>query len=461
MRGGPFIPWIVAFIAINAASPLQNGDNVLARWATLVSMAEDESYSIDNYVSVTADWARTPDGRHFSNKPPGPMLLGFPVFWLFDNWMTIPAADRAERDELRVRYRDAGLLLLSLLLQVLPFAVLSALTLGHLREQRVSQQGLRIAALALLFGNTAAVFMNSYFGHAMAAVGTLGICLALLQNRMGLVGFWFGIALLCDFGAAMFALPLFAVCIVRSASRWRALAAIGLGGLLPAALWCHYHITNFGSPFVIADKYVNPMFVNRADSSYHLWGIISMPPMWDVVYQLLFGEISGIAWTQPWLLLLIFSLPWVLVRMRREGNRRYPDAATLTAVAIPGLVLLILANASFGGWHNGGTPGPRYLCSLFPMFAVLLGSCFDSMGRWLQRAHWLLVGVMCFYFALVYSTSLFTGLQHLWPLYWSTAIMSPKGDSAARLVMILSAFALAALWDALATPRTPLETDPA
>jgi hypothetical protein len=78
--GASFTPWIVIFVAINLACPLRNGVNVYSRWATLASMAEDRSYAIDNYVSVTADWSRTPDGRYYSNKPPGPMLAGFPLF---------------------------------------------------------------------------------------------------------------------------------------------------------------------------------------------------------------------------------------------------------------------------------------------------------------------------------------------------------------------------------------------
>ena len=439
--------WIFLFLVLNTAFTHGNYDNTLARYATMASLSEDNSYQIDKYVGPTSDWGRTPDGHYYSNKPPGPMLLGFPLFWVLDKWLTYPATDRAERDRIRQKSRDEVLRLLSLLFQVIPFAFLTWLTLGHLKKLGVSARAAQITALALLFGNTSAVFMNSYFGHGMAALGILGATLALLKKRPVLIGLGFGLALLCDFGTALLALPLFAAAWLSGEAKGpKTLGWIVLGGVLPGLLWCQYHITCFGSPFIVADKFVNPIFINKNHGD-NLWGILALPPNYDVLGKLLFGNVSGILWTQPWLLFLCLVLPAVMVKANREKWATEPEIKSLTLFAVPGLCFLLLMNASFGGWHNGGTPGPRYLCSVFPAFAVLLGLCYDRLKPAFQMTAWALLFTSLVYFILVISTTLYTNTFPLWPFYFKFALVTPTGRTIARLVITTLGFLTALYWE--------------
>ena len=102
----------------------------------------------------TNDWARTSDGHYYSNKAPGPMLLGWPVFALVDAAVTRGIPDASERDlRRRARLPDYNIVL-CLILQILPMAGVTAWALRWLSVHHVEPQALHFSALAMLFGQT-------------------------------------------------------------------------------------------------------------------------------------------------------------------------------------------------------------------------------------------------------------------------------------------------------------------
>ncbi len=447
----PCSPWIAIFLAANLVIHPDYGTNPESRFAALCAMVEDHSFRIDHYKDLTIDWARTPDGHYYSNKAPGPMLLGFPVFWVMDKVWTAGAAGvepqarppqraqrtqsprrndlvaertaslQAARDGARIAHAGTSLAVLSLLFQALPFALLVALAAEWLEGVGASPGAIHLACAAMLFGNTASLFMNTYFGHGMAAVCVLALCLCLIKRWYVWAGLAYGWALLADYSSAVL-LPGFLAAALTGAppgGRLRALWKIGLGGLLPGVLWVWYHVACFGGPFTLPGKYQNPMFVDAAHD--RILGLFSLAPNPVVAARLLGGFDRGILWSQPWLLVVvILCLVWGICLTRRTQYNRglggdpvfWPAAAgQLLLFLLPGLLLLLWMNASFGKWEGGATPGPRYMCSVFPAFGLLGGLLFDKMFVWMRR---LLVGGVVF--AVVF-----------WILAFSTQILVPEG----------------------------------
>ncbi len=123
VAANPAGDWVLLFLAIQCAVNLEGFTNTHSRWATLAAMTEDHSFRIDQYHQHTIDWAQTPDRHFYSNKAPGPALLGYPLFLLMDKISTRGAKNREERDQRRVEDRNV-VLLVSLVVPILLFILL-------------------------------------------------------------------------------------------------------------------------------------------------------------------------------------------------------------------------------------------------------------------------------------------------------------------------------------------------
>jgi len=421
--------WLGLFLLLCLFCELDGGVNEGSRHATLMAMSEDHSFQIDPYVKHTMDWSRTPDGSYFSNKAPGPVLLGFPLFWAFDSVETDGIADRNTRDKIRHDLKRPNFFLLTLLLQIIPFMFLSVYGLGYLADKGVSLGALHLAAMAMVIGNTSILFMNTYFGHALTAVFVLALCLALLKEHFFAVGLFYGWALLSDYSSAMLLLPLvFAVLIWPSQmGRVKRLAYCFLGGILPGGLWIFYHTVCFGGAFNIANKFQNPQFVDVANSTHNLWGILTLPSV-SIIIELLVGPTRGILFTQPWVLVLLVALPVAL-----KKSRLSPTTKALTYFLVPSLFLLILMNASFGGWHGGGTPGPRYLSAIFPALALLLGLIYDDLSPLAKTLAWTTVTYAVLFTIVGFSVYFRPAVVPLWSYYIGTFSSALWKTTALRL----------------------------
>lgn len=395
---------MLIFLLANTLINLDYGTNPESRFAALCAMVEDKSFRIDHYKDLTIDWSQTPDGHYYSNKAPGPVLVAYPVFWVLDKWITAGQADRAARGEARLAHRVLSLKVLSLLFQALPFAILVMGALYWLQSLGASRAALHVSCVAMLFGNTAALFMNTYFGHAMAAACVLSVCLFLIQRRYLCCGLAYGFALLADYGSALLLPGFLAAVLVAAPSKKRieALALVCAGGLLPGLLWILYHVSCFGTPFTLPARYQNPIFIDA--SRHEVLGLFRLVPDPRVLAQLLFGFQRGILWSQPWLLIVLvagFFRPGAFVR---DSERVAGPARLLLVFLLPGMVLLLLMNASFGEWQGGSTPGPRYICAVFPAFGLLAGLVYDGLSRTMRQVTNTAVAVSTLLWMVVYST---------------------------------------------------------
>lgn len=417
------------FVQLFFAMPV--GTNPASRWVALCALSEDATFQIDAYQDQTIDWSRGPDGHYYSNKAPGPLLLGYPVFKALDLWQTRGVSDRAARDRIRYEMRGPNLRILSFLFQVVPFLLLAFLWWRKWREWGVSERAREMGLIALLMGTTATVFLNSYFGHGMTAIFLLALAYALVSASAFWAAFFFGMALLCEYSVALLLLPLlvfWARSFLHSSAKVRWLAVFLGGALVPGVLWCGYHFCCFGGIFRIANQFQNPLFVDFAPGKTLFWGILSLPDP-HIAWRLFFGPDRGLFWTQPWVVALVVL--WVSGPPPFKGPGRWESVAGLVA-----FTLFFILNAAFNGWHGGSTPGPRYLAPILPLLAFALVFTWDqstALARGFLSGS-LLVSVG--YQILFLSTyGLPPQEDPIWQFYWKALWGDQGGTTALRLAL--------------------------
>jgi hypothetical protein len=435
--------WFVLFLFVNLAFDLGGGTSASSRYATLAAMAEDHSFKINPYVEWTGDWARTPDGNFYSNKAPGPMLIGFPLYWVLDKVVTTGKPNREARDLARKKYKFTILKIMSFLLQVLPFFWLAAALTVWLRQENVSPGARHLSALLMLFGSTASLFLNSYFGHGMTAVFLLAMAYAWVRRRAFLVGLAFGAAVLCDYTTVLLAVPL--IWILREERHrlsWGDFSLVGLGGLLPFIAFVGYHIACFGGPFTTAMNFLNPEFIDVPGGALH--GIFHWLPNPRVMIELLFGGSRGLLWTNPWVWPLAVAMLLLWRRHTPWADANSASRTSLGNLAFGGLLALWLLNSAFGGWYGGHTVGPRYLAAVLPLFGPVLALAYDRMTSGTRALCWL--GVLA---AVLLNILIFLSNEvpspgiALWPYYFEKLFLGPSLTALLRSALLVLAGAVA------------------
>ena len=418
------------FLGLNIILDMWGDTNTRSRLALLAALKEDHSFKIDPYKTWTIDWAQTPDGHIFSNKAPGPAFLALPLYFVLDSALTWGIESRQERDEIRTRNAEAISQVLSIIFQVFGFIALYFWALKSELLRSLSLQATAFFSLAFYLGTTATLFMNTFFGHGLAAILATGLLLALLEGRWQLAGLLFGWGVLTDYGSALL-LPgaMYLLWDAGPHKRTRRIKSFLLGGVLPGVFWIYYHTVCFGSPFILPNRFQNPEFV--VPSQEALWGIFASYPRPEALFQLLFGNIRGILFTQPWLLGVLILSPFAL--RRQLVNSTMAKAIGFSSV---GLILLLIMNASFINWHAGGSPGPRYLCAIFPIFAMTGAKLMDALPR-IRSVLWIGLGVSLVFGSLVFASHRLQNPEDMaiWRFYFSEVFLSGARMPIARFAL--------------------------
>lgn len=404
---------LTVFLLANVFIVHGGGGNPWSRVATMISMKEDASFRIDKYISKTSDWAQTPEGSYYSNKAPGPMLLGFPVFLFIDKILTRGQSTPEMRNNVRLDRGNWYSHFLSLFLQCLPAVLIALFALKILGERRVSFEARLIFLLGYLFASTASLKMNTFFGHAFAANFALLGFLFFLKNRYVLCGFCFSMLLLSDYSGA-FLLFSFPLSLVLFGEFRRRRFFDFLWGSLPAAFfWIFYHFVCFGSPLKIATHFQNPAHVDMLQEKDNLFGVIGMFPRWALAKELLYSSERGLLVTQAWILLCIVASIYILF-FRRGTNS---PVKILTFSSGLCFLLLFYMNASFQSWHGGATPGPRYLSYIFPSMALGLALQWSYLSRVVHVLFGIGVGLSTYFYCLIMSSRVNPPFVPLWHTY--------------------------------------------
>lgn len=415
----------------------QTPSNSASRLMTMAAMTEYHSFEVTPYIHPVEwmhDWSRTPDGKYYSNKAPGPMLIGFPVYWLTDKLIN-PGTDTASRNDFRYRQQWIYMMVLAFTLQIIPLLLLILWIEKTYLRDRFTALEKNILVTMILLGNTASFFYTNWGGHGLVATLTLGCGIALYRGSYALLGLLFGASLLSDYGNAMLVLPLLAGIFIRTSGRATvsALVKLALGGVLPGILWIIYHQICFGGPLTIANQFQNPLFVDMTHVKHNIWGIFAPIPSFDVLLELFFGDRRGLLKTQPWILIFLTWLSLYWSSHAIEKNKR-----SVLVFALTGLFSLLLMNASFGGWESGSSPGPRYLSAVFPLFVFVMILLWEQISLGWRRA--LFYGLIP---SLLYFSIFFPMRVGLFGGYFGFAFSSTNIGRAGEFSLALIAFIIA------------------
>jgi hypothetical protein len=461
----PSICWIVAFVVVNFAVRPSGGGNPYSRLATMNAMNEDHSFSINRYIYLTNDWARNPDGSYYSNKAPGPMLLGYPIYRIVDRFYIGTITPRPQRDLTRFAHKDDTLFAVSIIIQVFPFALIVLLLCRLLLDLGFSPGNVSFSAAGLCFAHTGSLYMNTFFGHGMACVFTLVVLYSWLRRK----GLACGLGILVDYGSIFIAAAYLLLLLIdffrdkpplplRQKSLCRSLLLLLAGGLFPFYLWCYYHLRAFGGIFAIAAKFQNPMFTYLAGEKVNLWGALTVPQAW-ILQELLFGSARGILVSMPWVFTVCGGAVVRLIQMMgREETDGSPERRRsflgIFAFSVTGLILLLMMNAGFGGWHGGYNVGPRYLSAGIVSFPLLLPFLLKGRGRIFSLLHLSLLLVSAAVFVLAYGVELLIPPVPMWP-YYLDQVVHLNPPTVARIFLIITVFAMAAACSYLVSGRKP------
>lgn len=344
--------------------------NHISRFDGMFSFVEpgtpdQHSFRIDHFIVSpplgrnTGDWARNPDwGPHYySNKSPGLMLLGVPVYFVLYHVESALGAVPESQAWTRI-----NTYLLNFALSIVPLAVaaLAFFRLLVVRFALASGNALALTAV-LVFGTVLFPYATQLWGHVTAAAFLI-LALASLWSRgddpsprsAAWAGFFVGLAVLAEYSAAITFICLSVWFVIGE--RWRALVGFGLGGLPALAAHAVYHRAAFGSVFAVANAFNNPKFIDEGQ----LAGVFgALQP--EAMFGLTFSAQHGLFFFMP---ILLLAGPALFLRDERFGH-----APRIFCVA--NLLLFLVMNLSFNGWHGGFCLGPRYLIPVLP-FAVLL-----------------------------------------------------------------------------------------
>lgn len=434
LRANPAWPWVLLFLLLSSIGTELGGTNAISRVAALRAMAEGGSLHIDHYKEWSNDWSLSPNGHYYSNKAPGSALFGFPVFALIDYPVRAlaPSGDEQRRAPPPELWE---LWLLCLVMQLIPFSLLVLYLARYLEEQGAPPPAVHFFAVAALFGNTAGLYMGTYFGHGLASIFFLASFLFWLRRRYLVCAFFAGASLLTDYGTAAL-LPFLGIATLFRERQIKPVLPLALGALPMAAIFAWYHQTAFGSPFSLATFYSNPEMLvtieGEAGSKIH-----SLLPSWKAVFGLLLSTERGLLFTQPWILGL-FLLPF-----RKEEKPVKGSSLFLAG----GLFALIWLTAGTPAWHGGHSIGPRYLSVVFPATALLLALQWKSLA---ERSRLFLaagLGVSVVFYLLAFPFTVLPPIENLWSLHFRPLSQVPWiAPAFLRFLLALSAFTLCALW---------------
>jgi len=452
----PFRPllWGLAFIiAFSATTKIQLSDNVLSRAAAMLALTENHQLQLGKWKALTVDWAQTPDGSYFSNKAPGPSLLGVILFYpLYKIGKKLIKALPVEGEEKKT-WNDlflAGILwILSISLQVIPTLWILSRLLLLMKEKGVPSSGIFFFLVAALFANTGAFFLNSFFGHGFAMAASLGVLLFLYRRDFTSAGSWVGLAILGDYSCFFWIPALFVyLLVVTSKDFLKAAFQRAKGGALPMGVLGLYHWLCFGSPLALPQKFQNPSMVWETGQKA-LWGVITFIPSNYTLWELLVGSRKGILVTQPYILILILGMAVFLGMVFGLGSwRSKKEAVGFSIASLIFFAGIFCMNAGFNAWWGGGTPGPRYLSAAFVPLSFSGALLWNAWPKALRWSLWLGLGVAVLFSLLSLSVGDLPHMEPLWS-YMVYHLTETQGFFYRDVKLIV--FSLVALWSLFQT----------
>ncbi len=405
LRPGNHLDWAISlslFVAlsfiyfITLAGITSSNDG--SHYALLRTIIANRAFTLNQFDDFAEgnDIALTPDGRLFSDRPPGTALAAIPFYALGallpDGPVPFPTAanpSRHDAENPRLPY--------VLLLPVLSGAATAALLFALLRHLEIGRAAALTAVLFFALGTTHWKYSTVLFSHALSGfLVVLSVYLVLLladREIVGwtwylLLGFVLGAAVVVEYSNVLLVIVVSLFVLWRTWPRAarRPLTTVLpwlLGGLLPAAFLAWYNTVNFGGPLTISYAYaVNYPWAGEFASTF------SFPLLPGLRALLWWGEgggwcggpclNQGIFLLSPVLLLV---LPGLVIFVRRRQA-----AFVLTTGLFLVYLLLFAQHHTSHGFTGDGRYLTPYLALLVPALAYALDWLFAPERRPVLRA---------------------------------------------------------------------------
>jgi 4-amino-4-deoxy-L-arabinose transferase-like glycosyltransferase len=397
---------LVYFITLAGITSSNDGSH----YALLRTMVDNRAFALMQFDDFAEgnDIAIAPDGRLFSDRPPGTAVAGIPFYWLggllaqdplpnplpdgegaqdpLTQGEVSPAPLPPRSPALPSRH-DAGnpRLPYVLLLPVLAGAATAALLYGLLRYLDVGRAAALTAVVFFALGTTHWKYSTVLYSHALSGfLVVLAVALALLLAERelagwswyALLGFALGAAVVVEYSNALL-LPLVGLFwLWRSWPRavrrplTTALPAL-LAAAIPLAFLAWYNTVNFGRPWTLSYAYaVNYPWAGAFATTF------SFPLPAGLRALLWWGEGGGWCGGPPCInqgLLLLSPLWWLALPGLVVFLRRRQAAFVL----MTGLFLVYLLLFSRHHTAHGFTADGRYLVPFLGLLVPALGFALD------------------------------------------------------------------------------------
>jgi hypothetical protein len=415
-RPGPsrrdYLFLFLALLALFAyVAPRWNDWNQNSRLSLVRSLVDKGTVQIDAFSANNGDYAYF-NGHYYSDKPPGPALLGVIPYaglklalsnpladWLLDRLAKSSSFSRTFTEgsiqgvaETTTRDKILGALAriwLSILLVALPVALMAccfwAWTYRITGRYRLSLT----LTLGLILGTTVFPYGSLFYSNALTAA-LLFISFFLLNRAKeqtgfgpgwlyGLTGLLLGLSVISQYETVLIAGPLGLYALARTITWRERLRRVGwlvLGGLPPGIVLVIYDLISFNSPWPVGYEY-SILWLDR-----HSQGFMSLTyPHPEALWGLTFSPYRGLFLLSPFLLL---ALPGFYFALRRPGLRLE------AAICLWSSLAFYLFNASTVMWPGGFTFGPRYLVSGLPFLAFGVAFLISEAGArsWPAMGWW-------------------------------------------------------------------------
>ena len=410
---------LVYFMTLAGITSSNDGSH----YALLRTMVANRAFTLNQFDDFAEgnDIAITPDGRLFSDRPPGTAVAGIPFYWLGGLLTQDPLPEKEvtpapllPRSPALPSRHDAGnpRLPYVLLLPVLAGAGTAALLYALLRYLDVGRAAALTAVVFFALGTTQWKYSTVLFSHALSGfLVVLSVTLALLLAERELAGGWWYALLGFALGAAVVveyanALLLPIVGLFWLWRSWPRAARRPLTTVLPAlvaaavplAFLAWYNTANFGRPWTLSYAYaVNYPWAGSFATTFNF------PLLPGLRALLWWGEGGGWCGGPPCinqgLLLLspmwVLALPGLVVFLRR----RQAAFGLMTGLFLLYLLLFAKHHTSHGFTADGRYLVP-FLGLLVPALGFALDWLFDPRRRPVFRAVAALVVYGLFFLSL-------------------------------------------------------------
>lgn len=363
--------------------------NQNSRLALTRALVEERTTIIDRYHLSTGDKSLR-DGHFYSDKAPGASLLAAPAYAAY--WALaraaggeppevrvvplyetdVPADDTARKPGDRLAYNQPyrTALYLSRLLSTSLLAAVGVVALYLLARRQLARPQAALLTAVYALATPALVYSAALYGHQPCAdLLLLGLAIPLLTEgtahprRAALAtGACLGMAVVCEYPAAV---PVVALALLALARRGPRFAAwLCVGGLPCALVLAAYHLAAFGHPLKTGYDYV--YLAEFAEGMRVRYGIHAPDP--SVLLELLFGRFRGLFYLAPVLILAAWGLA-VQALAPRAAPATWPTRQVAwTALAIVAFYLAL--NSGYYMWDGGAAVGPRHCVPMLPFLAL-------------------------------------------------------------------------------------------